>query len=153
MLFALGPSLRLMYPFRFRDPRTGKWVRARYVAERHVIAERYAEWEITGPAEVHRRGGSWESFNPFRGPATPAAHLPIEEPPEESPPEKPPDGDDDHPIEEPPIEDSSALDELERFLLRVFLRRYVTWCARRRRFAAMEGAAQLHCELRGALRR
>jgi len=36
-----------LFPFRFRDPLTGKWVRARYVAERHVIAERYAECEIT----------------------------------------------------------------------------------------------------------
>jgi hypothetical protein len=26
----------------------------------------------------------------------------------------------------------------------VFLRRYVTYCARRRRFAQMEGAARLH---------
>jgi hypothetical protein len=38
-------------PFRYRDSITGKWVRARYKAEPHVIAERFAEWEITGPAE------------------------------------------------------------------------------------------------------
>ncbi len=25
--------LLMLYPFRFRDPLTGKWVRARYVAE------------------------------------------------------------------------------------------------------------------------
>jgi hypothetical protein len=37
-----------LFPFRFRDPLTGKWVRARYVAERHVIAERYAEYENIG---------------------------------------------------------------------------------------------------------
>ena len=39
----------------------------------------------------------------------------------------------------PPIED-----QLERFLVLLFLRRYVTWCARTRRFAAMNGAARLH---------
>ena len=36
----------------------------------------------------------------------------------------------------------SALDRLERFLVLVFLRRYVTYCARRRRYAAMNGAAR-----------
>jgi hypothetical protein len=66
MLFALGNAPRLLYPFRYRDPRTGKWVRARYKAEPHVIAERHAEWEVTGPAEVHRRGECRDSFNPFR---------------------------------------------------------------------------------------
>ena len=35
-------------PLRYRDPLTGKWVRARYVAELAVIAARYREWEITG---------------------------------------------------------------------------------------------------------
>jgi hypothetical protein len=42
------PPLEL-YPFRYRDPLTGKWVRARYVAELHEIA-RYVEWEIVRPA-------------------------------------------------------------------------------------------------------
>lgn len=45
------PVLEL-YPFRFRDPLTGKWVRARYVAEFHDIRQRYAEWEITGEPEI-----------------------------------------------------------------------------------------------------
>jgi hypothetical protein len=36
-----------------------------------------------------------------------------------------------------------AIDATERFLLRLFLRRYVTWCARRQRFAAMQEAARL----------
>jgi hypothetical protein len=45
-----------LFPFRYRDPLTGKWVRARYVAERHVIAEGYAEFEIIGPPEIRRRG-------------------------------------------------------------------------------------------------
>lgn len=42
----------VVYPFRYKDAGTGKWVRARYMAERDEIAARYAEWEITGP----RRG-------------------------------------------------------------------------------------------------
>jgi hypothetical protein len=33
---------------RYRDPRTGKWVRARHVATREEIAERYTEWQILG---------------------------------------------------------------------------------------------------------
>ena len=48
---------RYYYPFRFIDPVTGKWMRARYVAERHVIAARYDRWEITGPPEVRLRRG------------------------------------------------------------------------------------------------
>jgi hypothetical protein len=90
MLFELRRrGALLLYLFRHRDPRTGKWVSARYKAERDVIAERYAEWEITGPAEVHRRGGGGDSFNPSSKLA-PRGHLPIEEPPDERPPpEKP----------------------------------------------------------------
>ncbi|HUH91605.1 MAG TPA: hypothetical protein VL742_00475 [Casimicrobiaceae bacterium] len=33
------PVLEL-YPFRFRDPLTGKWIRARYVAELHETRQR-----------------------------------------------------------------------------------------------------------------
>ena len=45
------PRLEL-FPFRYRNPLTGKWVKARYRAERHEIGERHAEFEITGPAEI-----------------------------------------------------------------------------------------------------
>ena len=38
----MAPRLEL-FPFRYRDPRTGKWVRARYRAERHEIEARYAQ--------------------------------------------------------------------------------------------------------------
>jgi len=41
------PVLEL-YPFRFRDPLTGKWIRARYVAELHETRQGYAEWAIIG---------------------------------------------------------------------------------------------------------
>ena len=53
-----------LYPFRFRDPLTGKWVRARYVAERHEIAARCAEWEITGPPEIRADSGQGY-FRPY----------------------------------------------------------------------------------------
>jgi len=43
-----------VFPFRYRDPRTGKWVKARYKATRDEIAARYAEWEVTGEGEVRR---------------------------------------------------------------------------------------------------
>ena len=44
-----------------------------------------------------------------------------------------------------------ALDSLEVFLLGTFLRRYVTYCARRRHFTAMQGAVQLLAEIRRPL--
>ena len=47
----MAPRLEL-FPFRYRDPRTGKWTRARYVASRQEIAARYAEYGIAGPAEI-----------------------------------------------------------------------------------------------------
>jgi hypothetical protein len=59
-----APALLILFPFRFRDPLSGKWVRARYVAERNVIAERYGEWEITGPPELRRSVGA--PFSPWR---------------------------------------------------------------------------------------
>jgi hypothetical protein len=124
MLFALGPSPHLMFAFRYRDPRTGKWVRARYRAERHVIAERYAGWETIGPPEV-RGVMPWVGFNPHRI----VTHAELAR------------------LEEPRPDMQPAVNAAERFLLAVFLRRYVTWCARRRRFAAMNGAARLFADL------
>ena len=47
----MAPRLEL-YPFRYRDPRTGKCIRARYVAELHEIKQRYVEWQIIGPPEI-----------------------------------------------------------------------------------------------------
>ena len=47
----------------------------------------------------------------------------------------------------PHLEQPPGVDRIESFLLAVFLRRYVTYCARRRQFAQMEGAARLHREL------
>jgi hypothetical protein len=53
-----------VFPFRYRDARTGKWVKARYMATPDEIAARYAEWEITGPGEERRPIAGY--FNPGR---------------------------------------------------------------------------------------
>jgi hypothetical protein len=136
MLFALKSPL-LLYSFRYFDPVRKRWIRARYVAERHVIESSYAQWEIIGKPEIRSRGGVRDWFNPWaKLPPRPAAHLPpAEEPgPDHGPTPDPP------PFEQlPPIED-----QLERFLVLLFLRRYVTWCARSRRFASMNRAISLY---------
>jgi hypothetical protein len=108
-----------LYPFRFRDPQTGKWVRARYVATLAELASRYREWEIVGPAEV-RGDEPVQMFQPT---------LPRRS---DAPPEL-----------QPQLAIPPRIDATEQFLLRVFLRRYVTWCARQQRFASMQGAARL----------
>jgi len=51
-------------PFRYRDARAGRWVKARYMATADEIAARYAEWEIIGPGEKRRLIGGYS--NPVR---------------------------------------------------------------------------------------
>ena len=120
------PRLEL-FPFRYRDRVTGKWVRARYVAEPHEIAARYAEWEIIGPPEIRNVDPDARYFTPWK--VMPHADLMrVEEPPPEMQPH----------LSKPP-----RIDEREAFLVNLFLRRYITHCARRRRYAQMNGAARL----------
>ena len=69
-------------------------MRARYVATRENIAERHAEWEITGPAEIRDVDPEARAFSPFK-------RSYSERPPELQP----------------------AIDAAEAFLLAVFLRR------------------------------
>ena len=66
-----------LYPYRFRNPVTGKWVRARYVAERHVIAERHApgDWEIIGPPEIRGVDPHEDYFNPWSNPRPVTAQV------------------------------------------------------------------------------
>jgi hypothetical protein len=68
---AAGPfnaNARLeLFPFRYRDRLTGKWVKARYVAERHEIAARYGEWEIIGPPEIRNVDTHERYFSPWKG--------------------------------------------------------------------------------------
>ena len=107
------------YAFRFREPRTGRWVRARYRATLAEIKARYREWEIDGPPEL-RGDAPVQMFQP-QLPRLAAAPLELQ-----------------------PHLTPLGVDATERFLLRVFLRRYVTWCARRGRFKQMQDAARLH---------
>ena len=52
---------------------------------------------------------------------------------------------------EEPLERSPTLDALERFLVLLYLRGYVTYHARRRRFAQVGGAARSFWEIRERL--
>jgi hypothetical protein len=113
---------------------TGKWVKARYVAERHEIAARHAEWEIAGPPEIREIDPNARHFHSYRM----LAHAELMRLQEPSPQINP------H-LEQPP-----AIDVAERFLVALFLRRYVTYCARGRKFAQMQGAARLHREAAAA---
>ncbi len=127
----MAPRLEL-FAFRYRDPRTGKWIAARYRAERHEIAQRFAEFEIIGEPEIRNVDPEARAFTPHQ-PFKLMMNAEIwrynEKPPE---------------LLARPL----AIDAIEAFLVRLFLRRYVTYCARRRRFAAMNGAARLWVDLR-----
>jgi hypothetical protein len=96
-----------------------------------------------GPPEIRRVDTDSRYFNRHMD-AAPGKHRPANEPPKNPPrdPKRDP-PDPDPPVKEPSDEDPAGLDATERFLLRLFLRRYVTCCARRRRFAQMRGAAHL----------
>jgi len=68
------PTLEF-YPFRFRDPLTGKWVRARHKLQVPEIQRHYTAWEITGASEIrHVTETSAQPFNPFE-PPTPARAI------------------------------------------------------------------------------
>lgn len=123
-----------LYPFRFRDPVTRRWVTARYRAEREEIERRYAEYEVIGPAEVRDGDPDEPRFTPHGARATDGARqdsIAAEFQPH---------------LARPP-----AIDPTEIGLLKLFLRRYVTYCARRRRYASMNGAVRLIAELNGTL--
>ena len=118
----MAPRLEL-FAFRYRDPRTGKWVRARYVAELHKA--RHTEYELIGPPEIRNVDPDALYFAPdFNAMMNAEIRRFRERPPELQP----------------------VMDVFEVFLVQLFLRRYITYCARRGRFAAMNGAARLYLE-------
>ena len=120
------PRLEL-FPFRYRESFTGKWVKARYRAERHEIAARYNEWEIIGPPEIRDVDPNARYFTPWK--VVPHTELMrMEEPPLEL---------------QPHLAQPRRIDEREAFLTTLFLRRYVTYCVRRKRYAQMQGATRL----------
>jgi hypothetical protein len=116
-------ALRL-FPFKYREPLSGTWIKARYKATLEDIASRYSEWMIAGEPEIRRPSRAY--FTPHRK----HVHLMTT------------------PRQDSSVETRPALDSLEAMLAATFLRRYVTWCARRGRFAAMEGAARLLARVR-----
>ena len=104
-------------------------VKARYKATREDIAARSAEWEIIGPAEIRSPIGG--AFNPYW--VVPHAEFKrLQEPAPQINPH----------LDRPP-----AVDAVECFLTVLLLRRYVTYCARRCRYAQMHGAARLYGEI------
>src|SRR3954471_4481133 len=129
------PRLEL-FPFRYRDRLTGKWVKARYVAERHEIAARYAEWKIIGPPQIRDVDREARYFTPWK--IVPhAEQMRIQELPPEM---------------QPHLANPPTMDAAEAFLAGLFLRRYVTYCARHGRYAQMNGAARLRASLRAVYR-
>ena len=78
------------------------------------------------PDEVQGRDDHGRGFNPF--PLMTAAELAkfrVDQAPDMTP----------------------TLDDKERWISRIFLRRYVTWCARSGRFASADGAKRLYQRL------
>ena len=125
----MAPRIEL-FAFRYRDPIGRKWIRARYVATREEIAQRYEHFEILGSGEVRGVDREDRYFTPHSHPLDAALRRYSERPPEMQP----------------------SIDAAEAFLLAVFLRRYVRYRARRGRYAAMNGAARLFVELRASAR-
>lgn len=92
------------YPFRKQDPLTGKWYRARWKATLEEIAAN--GWKVDGPPETTTVSGTTSGFMRNLG----ADNRPPA------------------PLDNVAVPDAS---EDERRLARAFLRRYVTYCARR----------------------
>jgi len=112
----------VLYPFKMRHERTGRWYRARWLASLEEI-ERLGG-EVCGAEVTCRPLGHTSNF--MRGaPAPPPGRL----------------------LMHPHWESTPGIDAVERCLVRTFLRRYVTWCVRRRSFAAAQGAATLYRDL------
>jgi hypothetical protein len=116
-----------LYPFKYRDAVSGIWTRARYKATLEDIRQRYAEWIIDGEPEI-RGYIPAASFNPYTAPRAKQRGEPsaIMQPQRERPP---------------------TMDAIETVMVSVYLRRYVTYCAGRRRYAAMQGAVNLLREI------
>jgi len=113
------PQAVVLYPFRRRDPLSGKRYRARWKASPEEIERNRCI--VEGPAESYAALGATSNFQGER--------LSILR--------------DNRPQIHPQRESLPAIEQLERFLACVFLRRYVTHCVRRKRYAQVQGAAAL----------
>ena len=140
------PEALVLYRFRYRDPGTGRWMRARYRATLPDIRARYTEWTLEDDAEHRRVDGA-----AIGALAQPAAQPRLRRHPgglASVPGSGPGAAGAGH--RTAVIEQTRTLDVLEAALVACFLRRYVTYCARRGRYAAMNGAACLLREVAGA---
>jgi hypothetical protein len=117
------PAPLVLYRFRYRDPLTGRWTRARYRATVVEISARHAEW-VLEDAEQRVVEAATVGALATAPPGSPRGW-------------EPPSGGD------VTLEATSTIDGSEAALVACFLRRYVTYCARRGRYAAMNGAARL----------
>lgn len=106
----------LLYSFQIQDPLTGKWRRARWKASLAEIEKN--GWKADGPPEVRTAHGDTSGFmrtvGADRRPHAPLANVAVPDP-------------------------SAG----ERELARAFLRRYVTYCARRGRATQALNASAL----------
>jgi hypothetical protein len=114
-----------LYPFRLRNPLTGKWHLARWKASAEEIAAQNGEWIIDGDPVVYRTLGATSNFQPWGRRPAPSPSVEMH-PQRSSPP---------------------AIDPQERFLALTFLRRYVTYSTRRGQYGRADGAAALYREL------
>lgn len=119
----LEPPARRLYPFRKQDPLTLKWYRARWKAPLEEIAAH--GWKVDGPPMIIGRYGHTSGF--------------MDSGREDS---RPP----------PPVSDLALPkpSDDERWLVTLFLRRYVTWCARRGHDLRATQAALLWREMRAS---
>ena len=109
-----------LYPFLLRDEFSGRWYRARWTATAEDIEARGGK--IDGP-------GHWITpLEPHRDPRMAPLSRPT-------------------PGDVVSLDAKESMGPQEVFLVRVFLRRYATWCARTRRYAAMHGAKALYVDL------
>ena len=60
----LASSKLELYPFKFRDPLTGKWIRARHRMQVLEIQRHYSDWQLVGPLEI--RNVTPASVAPYR---------------------------------------------------------------------------------------
>jgi len=111
-----------LYPFRFRDPAPGSGCEPAIGLRSRRFKARHREWEIDGSPEI--RGDT--PVQMFQPQLRRVADQPLEL--------------------QPHLAMPSAIDATERFLLRLFLRRFITWCARQRRFAQMQAAAPVFAQ-------
>jgi hypothetical protein len=129
----LPPAEQIVYAFRYRDPRTKRWILARYMATQVEIAAGYATWEIVGSGERRQPMGE-RFFTPFADQLVAPRPRPLGQRLLELGP---------HRRQRP------GIDARERQLVGVFLRRLIVYEARKGRFDQVRNAADLLVDVVG----